>query len=161
MIQFDEHIFQFGLKPPTSWRMWKMRFLCKICGAIKLPKRSENPSVCWECMIRFMDFCGFLMVATARGCMIAFKLAGLTWFDRFDSVWHRFFSQALAEALKVKNIDLSWNRIGNEGAEACLHFVALHSDMSRWILAEKNLGGGFKYFFIFTTIFFLFSPLAQ
>ena len=67
-------------------------------------------------------------------------------------VWHRFFSQAVAEALKVKNIDLSWNRIGNEGAEACLHFVALHSDMSRWISAEKDLGGGFNYFFIFTPI---------
>ena len=44
-------------------------------------------------------------------------------------VWYRFLSQALAEALKfnttVKNIHLSWNRIGNEGAVAWLHLVAL------------------------------------
>ena len=43
--------------------------------------------------------------------------------------WYRFLSQALAEALKVdttvKNIHLSWNRIGNEGAVAWLHLVAL------------------------------------
>ena len=44
-------------------------------------------------------------------------------------VWYRFLSQALAEALKVnttvKNIHLSWNRIGSEGTVAWLHLVAL------------------------------------
>jgi len=68
-------------------------------------------------------------------------------------VWHgltSFFSQALAEALKVntivKSIDLSWNCIGTEGGEHGLHFVASHSDMSRWISAEKKVGSGFKDF---------------
>ena len=60
------------------------------------------------------------------------NLSGLTWFDIV------FLSQALAEALKVnttvKNIHLSWNRIGNEGAVAWLHLVALEkkNDIS-WI----------------------------
>ena len=62
------------------------------------------------------------------------KFSGLTWFDIV------FFSQALVEALKVnktvKNMELSWNRIGNEGAEAWLHLVSLHSDMSRQISAK-------------------------
>ena len=61
-------------------------------------------------------------------CRSHCKLSGLTWFDIF-------FSQALAEALKVntivKSIHLSWNCIGTEGGEHGLHFVASHSDMAR------------------------------